>query len=114
MLKYLEIKNGNHNATHLKVYTYYSLGGYSYWTGENNARGYYLAVQPVERSTRDGVRMEGFVAFSGIKKCILPVSRKSKKAEEKADQIAPDFEKDLIDYVCRKNGLVLAEVENYV
>lgn len=110
MEKYIEIASCNGNATHIKVYTYYSLGGFSCWTYENNARGYYLAVQPVERSARGGVVLEGFTAFSGVKKCILPVSRKSKKAEENAEKIAADHEKELIDYVCRKNGIILAEV----
>ena len=109
MKKYIEIENKNRNATHLKIETYYSVGGINYFTHKTEQRGYYLSVTPVERSAREGCRLEGFAAFSGIKICVLPVSRRSKKAEENAEKLAADHEKELIDYVCNKNGLVLME-----
>ncbi len=106
MKKYIEIENKNRNATHLKIETYYSLGGYNYFTYKTEQRGYYLSVSPVEKSAH----MESYTAFSGVKVCVLPVSRKSKKAEENAEKLAADREKELIDFVCNKNGLILMEV----
>ena len=114
MTKYLEIENKNHNATHVKVRLYYDLGGYDYLSYTPKQRGYYLSVQPVERASRDGYTTESFTAFTGTKFCILPVTRKSKKAAAEAERIAAEKEKILIDYVCRENGLVLAEVVNNV
>ena len=106
MKKYIELKNTNRNATHLKIELYYSLGGYNVFTHKTEPRGYYLSVSPVSRSvTTYGATMESYTAFSGIKQCIKEVSRKSEKAARSAEEIAVNYENDLIRYVCDKNGL---------
>lgn len=104
MKKYIEVKP-NRNATHIEIEVYYNLGGYNYFTGKSEDRGYYLSVSPVERRKNDFGITISYTAFSGIKQCIKPVSRKSEKAKQEAERIAPNFEKDLIRYVCEKNGL---------
>lgn len=60
----------------------YELGGYSYFTGEETRRGYYLIVMPMEKSN-------GFVRFGmfdGIKAFVSPqpIKRKSAKARKEA------------------------------
>lgn len=104
MLKYIPItgKPENVNANFLRVELFYHIGG-AY--GSTKARGYYITVVPVERSEKYGCIMESFGAYSGITVRILPVTRKSAKAERDAENIAPDWEKKLIDYVCEKHGL---------
>lgn len=105
MKTYLKLKDNVQKATHLKVETYYSLGGINYWTYKNEERGYYLSVVPVER----GNGMEGFVAFSGVKQLLYAVKRKSKKAEEEAEKLSASCLESLISYVLSTNNLELEE-----
>lgn len=85
---------------------YYSLGGVNMLTYKNEQRGYYIAVTPIEKRGN----IEGFAAFSGVKKCVVPVSRKSTKKEKVALAVYRDGKtlKSLIDYVGTKNNLELA------
>lgn len=105
MKKFLELNDNSMKATHLKIEVYYSLGGYNCFTHKTEARGYYLSVSPVERSTREGITFESYTAFSGVKICLLEVSRKSKKAEEKARELSTEKEPELIAYICGRHGL---------
>ena len=68
----------------LRCELYYDLGGINYFTHENEPRGYYVSVTPVERKVGDRYATETVVAFSGIKCNALQVNRKSKKAEASA------------------------------
>ena len=108
MKKYIPLKSNGTKSTHLSVELFYSLGGLNYWTSKEEPRGYYLSVTPVERYERNGIGMEGFIAFSGLKTLVKPVTRKSAKAEREAEDLAPEFEADLIAAVLAKNGLALA------
>ena len=112
MKKYLELAPNDAGSTHLKAEVIYNLGGYSYWTSRTEQRGYYLHVSPVKRETRDyngrAVVLESFVAFSGYKQLVKPVTRKSAKAEAEAETLAEEALADLIRAVCSKNGLQLA------
>ena len=103
--RYIELENPSRNATHLKIEVYYSLGGYNLFTYKPEERGYYLSVSPVCKFNRNGVTMESYTAFSGIKKCIKPVSRQSKKAAAQAGEIAKNHIHELVTYVCNTNGL---------
>ena len=105
MKTYLKLKENNQNATHLKIETYYSLGGMNYFTYKNEQRGYYLSVVPVER----GNGMEGFIAFSGTKMLMLPVKRQSKKAEEEAEKLYETYLESLVNHVLEENNLELEE-----
>lgn len=105
MKTYLKLKDNGLKATHLKVETYYSLGGMNYFTYKVEERGYYLSVMPVERENH----MEGYVAFSGIKQLLYAVKRKSKKAEEEAEKLSASCLESLINHVLKKNNLELEE-----
>lgn len=109
MKKYIKIKENDKKITHLKVEIYYSLGGYNVWNGKQESRGYYLSVTPVECSNHSGYMMESFVAFSGIKELIKPVTRKSQKAEKQAEVLAQTKELELINYILKKSNI---EIEN--
>jgi hypothetical protein len=104
MKRYLRLKKNN-EATHLRIETYYDIGGYNYLTYEPKQRGYYLSVVPVDR----GNNMESFRAFSGVKQLIKPVSRKSKKAEAEAEKQIDKYLKSMIQYVLFENNLELEE-----
>ena len=108
MEKYIPIKETK-NATHLKVRTYYSLGGTNMLSYTTERRGYYLSVSPIRRVNYGGVTMEQYTAFTGTKMLLKEVARKSKKAEAEAEQLAVENMDSLIEYVCKDNGLVLLD-----
>lgn len=95
----------NGKATHLKIEVYYKLGGVNYFTYQNEERGYYISVTPVQR----GNGFESFRAFTGIKECFIPCNRQSKKKADEAANIPAEKYQHLIDYVLKKNGLEVAE-----
>lgn len=107
MKKYLELERNN-SATHMKVELYYSLGGYNYFTGRQEERGYYLSVSPVKREQRGGCMLESYAAFSGLKFLMNPVKRRSAKQEAEAERIAAERMDALVRVVLDKNGLRLA------
>ena len=104
MKKYIAIENSDHNANFLKIELSYNLGGYNVFTYKEEPRGYYLNVSPVHRENRGACITESYTAFTGVKKLIKTVTRKSSKAEAEAEVDAADILPDLIDYVCRHNG----------
>lgn len=95
----------------LKIQVYYHLGGMNYFTGKSEGRGYYLSVTPVKRERGPVFSSESFVGFSGIKKLLLPVSRQSEKKFQEAVSMVDANQQELIDYVCKKQGLTLATPE---
>ena len=99
------IKANGKEVNALRCELYYSLGGINYFTYKNESRGYYLAVSPVNRSEH----MESYVGFSGVKKCLLEVTRQSKKAEAKAEEMVHENLVNLINAVCLKQNIELEE-----
>lgn len=84
----------------LKIQVYYDKGGMNYFTSRPEQRGYYVSVSPVQVERRgNGIMVESYAAFSGVKMLVLPVQRQSPKAEaearEKAMQVLPEL-KDAI------------------
>jgi len=79
--KYLDISGQTY-----EVKLYYTLGGWNHFTSQEERRGYYLSVTPVQVNFDD----EGNVVsrttrmFSGVKELLVEVNRKSKKREEEA------------------------------
>jgi hypothetical protein len=108
MKKYIELVE-NEKATHIRVELRYNLGGYSMATYKEESRGYYLHVTPVTRYERDGIQWEQFTAFTGVKQCVLTVSRKSAKAEREAEEKAARIENVLVSWVCEENNLQIRE-----
>ena len=105
MTKYYALKENGQKNNYLRADLFYDLGGYSYFTGNANARGYYISVRPVSK----GDRMESYTLFDGIKKLVKEVTRQSKKAEQEAENMFPDEVQQLIDYVCKQHGYELAD-----
>lgn len=93
--KYYEVKN-KPGVTHLKAEVYYSLGGYNVFNSRNEDRGYYMSIVPVKREDYKGHILESFVAFSGMKQCVLPVHRKSQK---KMDEAVEYFNDNILDFM---------------
>jgi hypothetical protein len=97
MKNYTKIEGTNYE---LKSCTYYHKGGMNYFTSRNEARGYYLSVTPVQVERRaDGIIIESYSAFSGIKQLLIECKRKSNKTEEQAEQLAISKVFDLEEYV---------------
>jgi hypothetical protein len=95
----------NNPVIEIKVNIYYSIGGMNFFQGINEKRGYYLSATPVER-TDCSVK---FTAFTGVKKLLNEVKRKSKKEERIAIEKAFVQVDELVNYVAKKNGLSLVE-----
>ena len=92
---------------YVEVTISYSKGGINYATYKPRSRGYYMHVQPI----KVGPNYVEFVAFTGIQQCIEEASRFSAK---KLDQLVETFgggsvQEQLVDYVCKKQGITLAE-----
>lgn len=98
----------NLRATHLKVELYYSLGGTNVFTYKDEPRGYYLSVSPVSRKGN----WETYVAFTGLKQCILSVKRQTPKKAQEALSKMNDYLQPLIDKVLQDTGLQLKEKVN--
>lgn len=103
MKKYIPLK-ANDKATDLRIELTYDLGGYNLFDYTKKPRGYYLVVTPVTRQSG----FESFTAFTGLRKCIKEVKRKSKGAELAAIKEAELVEKTMINHVLANNHLELA------
>lgn len=106
--KYITIESKTDRNNALKIKLFYDLGGFNMFTHAEQPRGYYISVVPVERSKRNGIKMESITAFTGYKELIEPCSRKSKKAEQTAIEKMPAYEKMMIDYICNKYGYTIS------
>ena len=86
MLEYRHVE-GN---CYLKIKIEYDKGGMNYFTSKVDARGYYLYVIKVKRTTDErGFTMESFAMYTGgRKKLLLEVKRKSEGAYKKAVELA--------------------------
>lgn len=104
MKKYIPVKVNNNGTTDLRVELTYDLGGYNMFDYTKKARGYYLVVTPVTRQSG----FESFTAFTGVRKCVKEVKRKSKGAELAAIKDAELIEKAMIGHVLASNHLELA------
>ena len=101
----------NEDVNNIKVRVFYSLGGINYFTCGYDARGYYLSVTPVKREARGSYTSESAVLWSGYKKLLKEVKRKSAKAEEEAINMAKtgSITKLIIDKLVAELGLELVE-----
>lgn len=100
MKNYEKIENSD---TELKIQVYYNKGGLNYFNYKNEERGYYLSVCPVQVERKDnGICIESYTAFSGVKKLVLPVKRQSDKKYNEAVQLAESHINELKEYVLSK------------
>lgn len=110
MEKFIKLKENNSHLTDLEVSFYYDLGGMNYFTGRGDDRGYYLAVIPVSRSTTPtGFTSVSCTIFSGIKKCLKTVNRKSQKSENEAKELAKTALIELVNCICSENDISVDE-----
>ena len=89
---------GLKNGTHLDIEVYYSKGGYSFFGGSYERRGFYISVVPVTR----GGGMVSTTLFSGVKQLILEVGRYSDKQFNKAVEMSASMKDALISHVLEK------------
>lgn len=98
IIKELPILNNKANV--LEVTLYYTKGGMNYFTGNNEKRGLYLSVTPIEK----GEFSRGFSAFSGVKKHVKEMTRFNQKVLVDFVPNEADVEQ-LINHVIQKNNL---------
>ena len=102
-------KHETRSVNEIKVSVYYKKGGMNYFTSRPEERGYYFSITP---QTRD----RGFVSytgFSGVKTCVLPVTRQSKKSFETAKSKFNDYINDYLKDFCDQNGYTIIDENNY-
>ena len=108
------IKANGKECNHLEITLDYSLGGYNYWNGNTDGRGYYLYVTPVSvgKSEYNGHEYETVsqILGQGSKMLLKQVARKSKKAEQESIVLAQEKKDELINYVCNKYGITLSQL----
>ena len=109
MKKYMPIKpTENENSLCLEVL--YSKGGYNWFNGDNERRGYYLHCTPVLLKTdslSNGTEYSTRTVTLG-KLMLKEVGRRSQKAEEEANRLAEEKVDFIVEKVCRRYGLELA------
>ena len=101
----VRVKENAAGVTHIDIEGYYSLGGYNYFTYRQERRGYYVSVQPVTV----GNNCVSFTGFTGLKECIIPCDRQSKKNAAALESMDKSRYSRLIQTVLDKNGLELDE-----
>ena len=110
VVRYYKLNKTTRNATHLKAEIYYALGGHNVFTYRNEQRGYYISVSPVERKEDTYGTMESYVAFTGLKQCVLPVQRKSAK---KMNEAITYFEEHINEFITNHFSEFEVDLESY-
>lgn len=72
--------------THLEVRAYYNKGGYNYFTGQLEKRGYYVQVTPVIKEEHEYGSSVSYTCFTGYKHLVEKCNRFSEKAFDAACQ----------------------------
>lgn len=109
MKMYIPVE-GKESVSHIKVHTFYDLGGMNYFTGRPNKRGFYVSCTPVKKEDRGGYGMESTILGSGYKQLCKEVTRRTKKAEAEAEAVAEVLYGAIVDRICREEGLTIREV----
>lgn len=110
MKEYLKTNQENH---YIEVSTRYCKGGINWATGKEEARGYYVSVQPIERRLETcgdhQFWMDSYVCFTGYKRLIKAVTRQSAKQLAEAEAMAMEVAKPVIEAVAMEQGLTVIE-----
>ncbi len=112
--RYIELAENDEKHNVLCVEVGYSLGGYNWYNGDSEPRGYYLYCTPCERKMNKLSDGREYASISQIlgrggKTLLKEVTRQSKKAKEEALKIAKEKENWLIQKVLNRYGLALKE-----
>lgn len=96
---YMNVKGSD--TQKVKLETYYSKGGQSWFNGRFEEKGYYLSAILVGVTERNGYTVESYsIPSSGYKMLIMSATRASKNKEDEADRQALQCMNILIDKVC--------------
>lgn len=95
--------DGSSTVNTVEAEIHYSLGGVNYFTYKQEPRGYYFSLTPFT----DNGGSRTYTAFSGVKTCVLPVSRKSQKKAAEAETRFDSLIDKYLDPFLKKNGLAL-------
>lgn len=96
--------NGCLSATNaIELRLTYDEGGRNWLTGTTKARGYYLSASPVEHNEDSGT--VSTVLGSGVRDCLLQVTRRSDRQQEIACKLAESRAKDLLEWCRQEYGL---------
>ena len=112
MKKYMPIKpTENENSLYLEVL--YSKGGYNWYNGDSERRGYYLHCTPVLLKTdslSNGTEYSTSTVTlgKGYKLLLKEVGRRSEKSENEANILAEEKVDFIVEKVCGRYGLELA------
>lgn len=87
----------------IELYISYDEGSRNWMTGEVSTRGYYLHASPIEHNAQSG--MTGTLLGSGIKTCLLDVTRRSGKQLEIATKIAESKASALLEWCHTEYGI---------
>lgn len=98
-----DIKANGKGVNVIEASIYYSLGGFNYFTYEDEPRGYYFSLVPCEK----GGGWRSYTAFSGVKTCVLECGRQSKKREQEAAAMFDSLIEKHLERFCEKRGLEL-------
>lgn len=95
-------ENSDNNV--LDVSIFYDKGGYNYYNGGVNRRGFYVSATP---KTKDGNSIR-VVMFEGLKMFLLETGRFSQK---KLDELSFDCSEvhTLVDKVCNEYGITIID-----
>ena len=96
--KYIPVTGGT--ITDIKVQLYFSDGGLG------GKKGLYLSVSPIKREVVNGITIESYGAYTGVKELILPMARYNEK-KAFSFTVPADLESKMLDYVCTKNHLTI-------
>jgi hypothetical protein len=85
----------------------YELGGYNYFSGGTNKRGYYMYVHPIQINDRGDYKSFTIPMFEGTKILLKEVTRFSQKVMDSFD-----FDFNLIEQMCKHCGYILEKDGN--
>lgn len=84
----------------LKIEVYYDKGGMNYFSSKVDPRGYWLSIRAVNIERRErSIIVESYPMFSGVRRFLLEVKKKSDKAEQQALALAEQLMEETKQHV---------------
>lgn len=104
------LKANGHGCNAIELSIGYELGGYNYFSGASNRRGYYAYAVPLTVSERDGYRSFTQALFDGAKVFLKEATRFSQKTAD-SFALTDAVVQDLLDKVLQAYGMTLEKDE---
>lgn len=89
----------------IEISVRYNIGGINYSNYKQEPRGYYVHVQPIKIKDEASFTVISFRAFTGYKQFLFGVTRQSKKQAERAEILAREVLKEMVQQVMEEQGL---------